>query len=584
MRSLGRLTDARSAYQNALAIDANYNPQIIYALAILEKELKNYVGAIKLFEQFANMPKTSPELAEKAKAQAAECKQLQANPNMEIASKSTPVPESKKPVVLMTKPQVMSDNINSASQSQYFPSLTADGEMLFFTRNIGSSFMLNEDFFMSKKVNGEWQMAQPVNELNTKLSEGAQCISADGTTFLFTACSREDGLGSCDLYITSFKNGNWGTPVNMKELNTSSWDGTPSMSGDKKLIFFSSDRPGGKGGRDIWYSRNINGKWAEPKPLGGNINTDSHEDAPFFHPDGQTLYFTSYGHDAKGRDIFVSRRVNDSTWTDPINMGEPFNTDRDEWSPSVSLDGSTLFFTRSDDGVIKIYYYTLQNVKNEAVKPKQVTYLKATVRDAVTKTPLSSRLQIMDSDAGTVIQTGETDNSGTFIIPLPFGKRYALSVNQTGYVFFKQNFNLTQNASADKPFILDIELKPLKEAAATPENNSGITLHDLNFALASSEPLPESMGELEQLYGLMNTNTSLKIAIHGHTDNSGSAESNVTLSQKRAEAVKKFLTDKGIAADRISCKGFGEKKPIDTNETEEGRARNRRTEFVVVSY
>jgi outer membrane protein OmpA-like peptidoglycan-associated protein len=190
----------------------------------------------------------------------------------------------------------------------------------------------------------------------------------------------------------------------------------------------------------------------------------------------------------------------------------------------------------------------------------------------------------MDSDTRTVIQTGETDSSGAFVITLPFGKRYSLNVNKSGYVFFNKNFNLTKEASMDKPYILDIELKPLKSSASNSENSSGITLHDLNFALSQSVPSPESFDELEQLFQLMTTNPSLKIAIHGHTDNVGSAESNVILSQKRADAVKKFLTDKGIAAERITCKGFGERKPIDSNDTEEGRARNRRTEFIVESY
>jgi outer membrane protein OmpA-like peptidoglycan-associated protein len=601
LRGLSRLDEAKSAFQKALSIDANYDTRIIYGLALMEKESKNFEKAAKLFDTFASLPNADATMKEKAKALATECRGLNATTAakpMEAKPTETQTPPKPLPPtdvvinskdvaekVKMTEPKLLSLNVNHAEQNQYFPSLTADGEQLFFTRAISSGFFsMNEDFFMSKKKNGEWQMAEPVTALNTKQSEGAQCISPDGQTFLFTACAREDGKGSCDLYITSYKNGKWGQPVNLSELNSERWEAMPSISGDQNTIFFASDRPGGQGNRDIWMSRKQNGKWGEPVNLGATVNTSGEDDAPFFHPDGRTLYFSSYGHNAKGQDIFVTRLNTDGTWTKPVNLGAPINTEGDEWSPYVSLDGRYTFFSRKDNGVTKIFYFELQK---EEFKPQVVTYAKGIVRDKATKHPLSSKLEFRDIASNTLVQTLETDTTGTFLITLPFGKNYALTASRRNYKYESRSFNLTKDNAADKPYFLDIELTPLSRPIEgtepkDTENAPAFTLQDLHFEFAKTEPLPESYIELDRLVDFMTENVEVKIEIQGHTDNVGSSENNRSLSQKRSEAVKKYLVEKGIVESRINCKGYGETKPIQSNDTDEGRAANRRTEFVIL--
>jgi outer membrane protein OmpA-like peptidoglycan-associated protein len=249
-------------------------------------------------------------------------------------------------------------------------------------------------------------------------------------------------------------------------------------------------------------------------------------------------------------------------------------------SLSVSLDGRLAFFsrTRTTEGKEDIYYFQLQ----EKARPKLVTYVKATVRDATNKAPLSSSLKFIDANTREDIQKGETDNLGVFLVTLNVGKKYALTVTKQGYNYYSKEFDLTNMAlSIDKPYLLDIDLMPIFDLKTAPDAKRSFTLNNVNFATAQTEPLPESFNELNNLVQLLNDNPTVNISIYGHTDNEGSASSNLSLSEKRAAAIKNYLITQGIAAKRLSSKGFGETQPIDSNETDEGKARNRRTEFSI---
>jgi outer membrane protein OmpA-like peptidoglycan-associated protein/tetratricopeptide (TPR) repeat protein len=582
LRQLNLMEEAEKAFEKALALDATYDSRVIYGLALVENQLKKFEEAAQHFESYANSRNADPKMAEKAKDLA-----LKARSAMPaVPTKIIPTTAGKEEVT-MTEPKSIGLNINDPASSQYFPALTADGEMLIFTRATGLVIGGNEDFFFSKKRNGEWQKAEAISDLNTNQSEGAQCVSADGQVMYFSACGRSDGKGSCDIYMTSYKNGQWEKARNVEELNTYDWEALPSISADKRTLYFTSTRAGGLGGRDIWYTTLQNGKWSEAKNMGKPINTSGDDQAPFIHPDGQTMYFASTGHNGLGGfDILLSRKNLDGTWSQPENPGAPINTDKNEVSLSVSLDGKYAFFSRTRDNSSysakeDIYYFQLQ----EKARPKLVTYVKATVRDAATKAPLSSSLKFIDANTRESIQTGETDNSGVFLVTLNVGKKYALTVSKQGYNYFSKEFDLTStNLSLEKPYILDIELVPFANVKSMPEANRNFTLNNVNFATAQTEPLPESFNELDNLVQLMTTNPTLEVAIYGHTDNVGSASSNLSLSEKRAAAIKSYLISHGIAATRLSSRGFGETKPIDSNETEEGRARNRRTEFSIQKY
>ena len=240
-------------------------------------------------------------------------------------------------------PQNMGENINSINL-EYLPSITVEGNKLIFNKRING----DEDFYESNKVNGIWQLATPVKgKLNTNLNEGAQNISQDGEWLIFTGCNYPEGYGSCDLYISiKNKNGEWSEAVNMgSNINTDAWETAPSLSPDKRDLYFSSTRVGGIGGSDIWVSHNVNGEWQKPENLGTVINTSKDDGCPFIHADNQTMYFNSSGHQGYGlNDLFVARRNEKGSWQQPNNLGYPINTVDEEASLIVAADGKTAFY------------------------------------------------------------------------------------------------------------------------------------------------------------------------------------------------------------------------------------------------
>jgi outer membrane protein OmpA-like peptidoglycan-associated protein/tetratricopeptide (TPR) repeat protein len=576
LRQFNKLEEAKKAFEKALALDSTYDNRVIYGLALVELQLKKFEEAAQHFEAYANFKNVNSKMAEKAK---------------DLASKARSailIPESDgKEHLTMKSPKNLGLNINDSISSQYSPSLTADGEMLIFTRATGDFISSSEDFYCSKKVKGLWQQAEAITDINTRESEGTQCISTDGKVLFFSARRREEGKGSYDIYTSTLKNGKWEKAQNIDELNTSDWEALPSISADKKTLYFTSTRPGGLGGRDIWYSTFQNGKWGEAKNMGTLINTRDDDQAPFIHADGQTLYFASKGHDGLGGfDILYSRKNADSTWSKPENLGAPLNSDKDEMSFSVNLNGQYAYFSRTRDGRSladkeDIYYFQL----HKKAQPKAVTFVKATVRDAITQAPLSSSLKFRDANTRDTLQMDEIDSSGAFLVTMNIGKKYMLTVSKQGYNYFLKEFDLKDSAlSVDTSFLLDINLVPFSSVKGLPESKRNFTLKNVTFGTAQTEPLPESVIELDNLIQTLTINPTLEVSINGHTDNVGLPSDNLSLSEKRAEAVKKYLIFKGITETRLTSRGFGETLPLNSNETAEGRASNRRIEFSIQKY
>src|ERR1035437_8804520 len=259
------------------------------------------------------------------------------------------------------KPQNLGDNINS-KDPEYYPSITIDGKKIVFTRRVhgsdakGNELTGNEDFYESELIDGEWSKAKPLegNINSSQYNEGAQNISQDGKWLIFTGCLFPEGMGSCDLYISYLTKQGWSQPENLgPNVNSEFWESSPSLSPDKKDLYFSSSVPGGFGGKDIWVChRNADGKWGPAQNLGAEINTAGDEGSPFIHADNQTLYFNSNGHQgySEKADLFVSHKQPDGTWSKPENLGYPINTIDEEGSLIVSADGKTAYYAsdRSD--------------------------------------------------------------------------------------------------------------------------------------------------------------------------------------------------------------------------------------------
>jgi outer membrane protein OmpA-like peptidoglycan-associated protein len=470
------------------------------------------------------------------------------------------------------EPKNLGDSVNSR-MSEYYPTITLDGKTLVFTRRVG----MNEDFFESVKNGDHWSKSTVlVGNINTNMNEGAQNISQDGQWLIFTGCNFPDGYGSCDLYISYVIKDGWSTPENLgNRINTEFWESAPSLSPDKRDLYFSSARPGGYGGMDIYVShRNAAGSWSAPENLGPQINTAGDESSPFIHADNQTLYFTSNGHPGYGGDdLFLSRKCEQGKWLEAENLGFPINTIENEGSLIIAADGKTAYYSsdRSDSrGGLDLYTFELR----KDIRPLRTLWVKGRVFDVKTGKGLPSAVELTDLETRQTMSRLQTDETGNYLITLPVGKEYAFTVNRKGYLFYSDNFSLTEEA--DSTFNIDIALQPI-------EANATIVLKNIFFDLNEFELRDESEVELDKIVQLMKENPTLKIQINGHTDNIGKPKDNMILSENRAKAVIKYLTENGIQPQRLTFKGFGATQPIADNSTENGRAKNRRTELKVIS-
>lgn len=481
-------------------------------------------------------------------------------------------------IVAIQKPEkyqpVNLGNAINSKDREYFPALTADGSSLIFSRTVNG----NEDFYISHKVNKQWNTAVPLSEkINTPLNEGAQSISPDGMYLFFTGCNRPDGMGSCDLYV-SHKNGkDWDTPFNLGAVvNSSSWDSQPAVTPDGSTLYFVSNRPGGFGGYDIWKtSLNAEGEWSKPENLGPDINTAYDENTPFVHPDGKTLYFSSDGWPGLGNmDIFYSRAGENGKWGKPVNIGYPINTFNEETGLMVTPDGTEgMFSSVLKDGLgdMDIYSFNLP----QSAKPLPITYVKGIVRDAVTRDFLEAKVQVVNLKTKEVKFNDYTSvQNGEFLAVMPLGSTYAFNAIADGYLFYSDNFELNNNKVTDKPYLLEIYLEKLKPGA-------NVVLKNIFFDTNKFELLPASVTELTSLLQLLQANKTVAIEIQGHTDNVGNVPDNQKLSLQRAKAVYDYLITNNVDAERLSFKGFGSSKPLATNDTPAGKQKNRRTSFII---
>ncbi len=568
----GKYAEAELGYEKALAIAPNYKSDVLYSLAIVEFDQKKFGEAASHMEEYLKVGKMSP--VRKAAAE-----RYYRSAKFAADAYANPVPFD---------PINLGPNINT-NQSEYFPTLTADGKTLIYCSFLKEpSGHKHEDFFRSFKSNdGTWQKGEPITAINTMENEGSQTISADGKLIIFTACNRRGSLGGCDLYYSEMINGkmspvkNLGAPINSNLLETQ-----PSLSADGKTLYFIRAARGWEGDSNILVShRSEDGTWGKPQNIGELINTKKQEQCPFIHPDGQTLYFMSEGHPGLGDfDVFFSRLNSDGSWGEPTNIGFPINGDKKDGPLSVSLDGKTAFIASDKEGGyggVDIYSFEL----HEAARPQPVTYVKAIVSDAFDRKKLSAQVEFIDLETGNVFISSMTDADGEFLITLPTGKDYALNVSKEKYLFYSENFALKNKGSINEPFELNIELNPVPE-------NTGVEIGDLSkpiilknvfFETGSAELKNESLSELNRLKKLLEENPTIKIQLNGHTDNVGTDEDNMALSENRAKAVYDYLLKNNIEAARLKYKGFGETMPIASNELEEGRKENRRTEFVLIN-
>lgn len=551
---------SKAAFKSAIALGKDADPRMYYGLAEADINTGDYADGLNNIKLFLNKYKgTDPDFIRRANKYLKDC---------EFATLAIKSPKKYEPVNL-------GDAINSKYRD-YFPSVTADGEKMIFSRNIND----NEDFYIAEKKDNKWGIPVPLsNKINTeKFNEGAQSISADGRYLFFTGCNRPDGLGRCDIYVSHKEGSSWGDPFNLgAPLNTPYWESQPTISPDGNTLYFVSNRPGGLGGYDIWKSMlKSDGYWSRPENLGAEINTPYDEHTPFIHPDGRTLYFSSDGWPGMGnKDIFLSRLGDNSKWSLPENLGYPINTFNEETGLIVTPDGTEGLFSstlKGGHGDMDIYQFKMPADK----KPMPITYVKGIVKDKETGKFLEARVQVVNlKTKNTEYDDFTSAENGEFLAVMPIGGNYLFNVSADGYLFHSENYQLNE-AYINTPFLLQIALEKLKIG-------TNVVLKNIFFNTNEYVLLPASVTELSTLSHLLKNNSKISIEIQGHTDNVGNDADNKKLSLMRAKAVYDYLTAQKIAPERLAYKGFGETAPIANNDTENNRKLNRRTSFVITS-
>ena len=557
-----------SAFKQLLSSGNVADPEIYFSLALVYQELKQFENAADMLEKFLQHDIQDKKRFDRAS-------ELLSINRFRHKLVSNPVQFS---------PVKLSGGVAS-TYSEYTPSMTIDGNQLVFTRRINGQ----EDLFVSFKDGNDFGPAEALTILNTHRNEGAHCISADGSILIFTACDRTDSYGGCDLYSSAFENGLWTKPFNMgKRINTPAYESQPGLSADGRTLYFTSNRTGGFGGKDIWISHlDDDNRWTTPYNAGPAINTAENDETPFIHADGSTLYFRSNGWPGMGDyDIFFSKWSDDTgEWLPAVNIGYPVNTEFSEGGLTVSPDGSTAFFAsdmaygKNDKNAnLDIYSFEM----DPSIRPVPSTYLKGSITDKISGKPLSAKIRVVDLQTGKTRYTAISDHTGRFITGLASGREYGCFVEKEGYQHFSQHFALQSLNSVDHFYELEITLQPIPvKNESVPAVGDAIVLQNIFFESGTANLLPTSGPELERLIEMMKKYPDIRITITGHTDNVGSEADNQLLSENRAKAVAEALITGGISATRITSQGKGESQPVATNNTPEGRQKNRRTEFTI---
>lgn len=570
-----RLKEAAEHLRKAVEIAPNLFVENYFTLAETEFELNDFENAKMHYTQFLKFQRINPGNKEDAEFKL-KCIDFSVNarknPNNVQFTNAGP-------------------SINS-THSEYFPSITADENYLLYTRRLpmGDAEQFQEDLFLAKADKDGWGASASVQELSSTGNEGAPSISADGNNMFITISQEMDsrymgglvqGYGSCDIFYTQKINGRWIKPVNLgPTVNSSMWESQPSFSSDGKTLYFVRgirQRTGQITGIDIYYSViGSDGKFSQATKLPANINTKKDEESVFIHPDNQTLYFSSQGHVGMGgADIFMSKRNPDGTWGDPVNLGYPVNTSKDENSLLVAPSGRLAYFASDREGGfggLDLYQFEVPDF----MRPEKITYVKGKVYNAKTKEPLEANFELIDLETQKLVTKSYSQKSGEFLATLNANKNYLVNVNREGYLFYSDNFSLKEiEADFNKPFQLDIPLEPI-------DIGSVVELKNIFFDVNKWDLKPESKAELDKLTSFLTKNPNLKVELGGHTDNTGDKKLNTTLSSNRAKAVYDYLITNGkIASARLQYKGYGDTAPKVPNDTPENKAKNRRTEFKV---
>ncbi|GHM98519.1 hypothetical protein WSM22_00090 [Cytophagales bacterium WSM2-2] len=592
--------------ENAYKSNPNIDPDIDYFLGLSLQANFEFKRAIEHFKSYKSKNKKLSLVAEHKIKECTFGDSLVSNP-------------------ILCNIKILEWPLNSRFQD-YGPVMPADESVLIFTSARDTSKLdkknttVFEDIVFSKKENNKWTIPEKISpRINDTFHDAVTYLTPDGKS-LFLYYEK----GSGDIYQSDFDGREWSTPRSMgPPINTTAWETSGCLAPDGKRFFFTSDRPGGFGGLDIYVSEKLpNGAWGKAKNLGPAVNTAGNEDAPFFHQDG-TLYFGSDGHPGLGDYDIFKTEMKDGKWMKPMNLGYPLNTPKFENYFFLSVDKKRGFFSSiRHDGIgkadicsvvfldpppkpkPKIEEPVVAKVEEKKTEPKPepkhetkpekqgdefadamvslqqdlglASQLMGQVLDSKTAKPLRAQITLVDNKTNAILErVYSNDSTGAFKIVIPHGGNYGINTSVDGYIFNSMNFEVPMYSDHQ-----EIETAIFMQEV---EVGSKVVMKNIFFSIGKAELRDESVSELERILDLMQRNPGMKLQINGHTDSSGDADTNKSLSLRRAENVMSYLVGKGITPERLKAVGYGEERPIVSNDDETGgREINRRTEIEVI--
>lgn len=479
----------------------------------------------------------------------------------------------------------------SSRNNEYLGIISPDNEMAlyirrhFVKRKNDLTAKEIEEFTRSKRLpSGEFDegTAMP-SPFNISENVGSATLTVDNKRMYLTICNdNADGYKNCDIFYSDWHYHGWDAPINVGPgINgKNSFEGQPTVTPDGKTLYFVSireDEIGTIDNMDLYVSHlQEDGSWGKATNLGTTINTKGNEKSPFIHEDSHTLYFSSDGHNGIGDfDIYFVRQDSTHNWIKPKNIGFPINTEGADVGFFVSVDGKTAYFSSQEreDGVGGWDLFSFPLYKE--ARPEKVLFLKGQLKDENNKRITDATLSFKNMDTKEVTQVKVDSLTGDYVAVMNFSSDMVMSVEKKGAAFSSRYLS-KEDTTLDVIKKLDVEVKQVKVGGS-------YRLHDIKYPTDSYNLDEESVIMLGEFALYLKDNPKMKVAIHGYTDNIGSPESNLTLSKERAKAVYDVLVKNGISAARLSFQGFGEAQPVKPNTTPEGRAENRRTEFVITA-
>ncbi len=465
------------------------------------------------------------------------------------------------------KTKIAPVSFNSGADD-FAPAVTENLRKMFFTSDKSKS---KQKVYFVEKTSEGWTFP---DELEGDINDGRQCgsvtLTPDGQYMIFAAFRHDvGGEGRTDLYSARKIKGEWKDVQNLgPAVNSSYWDSQPSISADGNTLYFTSDRPGGQGGSDIWVAHRTREGWAKPVNAGSAINTSYDEMAPVVSHDNKTFTFASNRPGGQGGfDIYYSK-VRGESFTEPSNAGTPVNSAGDDMFFYSIPNTNVAYFSSSREGGqggLDIYTAIPNPYPSDAV-----VYVWGTVRDSKTQKPLGAKITITDLKTGQKVSTFNSDDeTGNYYVVLQPGRNYSVTASKDGYLFYSEKFEIPQEAKGDE-LMKDIYLS---------QTDTRLLIF---FDFDKSELKEESSPELDRVVEFLQDKPTVEIMLEGHTDDVGDPNYNMRLSLDRANQVKSYLVKNGIAPSRITTKGYGSTQPLINEKTEDARAKNRRVEMKIV--